>query len=231
MPYRQRVFLPLRASTGELSCERRWDDWNVQPPPYGGLSIDARSIAPSCLGGSAETTSLRYSCHAMSRRSRTKRSTQSGRFRGPHRPIDPQTTTLLAVLEYAHAIWSCFPSDAEHELPLAQSVVASIVDLVDHIRHTALAHSLASSSRSGGGAFDSATGLFEFTARSTWITLRGNRYQVLEGEFFAFVLEPHDAALQAAYGVSARVVSDGIQRLRRQCERGLATRLTGSKVT
>src|SRR5690606_34295192 len=33
------------------------------------------------------------------------------------------------------------------------------------------------------------------------------------GEFFAFVLEPHDAALQAAYGVSARVVSDGIQKI------------------
>ncbi|MGO6819990.1 hypothetical protein ACCS67_35170, partial [Rhizobium brockwellii] len=37
------------------------------------------------------------------------------------------------------------------------------------------------------------------------------RYQVLEGEFYRYVLEPHDVALKEIYGVGAREVAAGYQ--------------------
>ena len=38
-----------------------------------------------------------------------------------------------------------------------------------------------------------------------------HRYQVLEKEFFEFVLAPHDDALQQAYGVNSHAIALGIQ--------------------
>jgi virulence-associated protein VagC len=82
-------------------------------------------------------------------------------------------------------------------------------------------HSLASTSRAGGGEFGSATGQLEFHARSSWIMIRGNRYQVLEEEFFAYVLAPHDAALRDACGVGAAEVASGIQAIATAMREGL----------
>lgn len=42
-----------------------------------------------------------------------------------------------------------------------------------------------------------------FRALSTWVLLRGHRYQVREEGFFRFALAPHDDALKRAYGVGA----------------------------
>ena len=43
------------------------------------------------------------------------------------------------------------------------------------------------------------------------VLLRGNRYQVLEGEFYAFVLAPHDALLRETYGIGANEIAAGFQ--------------------
>jgi hypothetical protein len=43
------------------------------------------------------------------------------------------------------------------------------------------------------------------------VLIRGHRYQVLEREFFQFVLAPHEAALQKVYGVGAEAIAKGIQ--------------------
>ena len=37
-----------------------------------------------------------------------------------------------------------------------------------------------------------------FQAKTAWVLIRGNRYQVLEEEFFKFILKPHDEALRGA---------------------------------
>lgn len=52
-----------------------------------------------------------------------------------------------------------------------------------------------------------------FHALSTWVLIRGARYQVLEGEFFNFALDPHDDALRRTYGVGAQEIAIGIQAL------------------
>lgn len=150
---------------------------------------------------------------------------------GPREPYEEaETAQLLAALEYAHATWSCYPRSREGEHPLDEGEVARVIDLVGRIRQTALSHSLAASSRSDAGAFGPATGFIEFNARSTWIIIRGNRYQVLEGEFFEFVLKPHDEAIRRAYGVGSDTVAKGIQAIATSMREGFseaADRLEG----
>ncbi|WP_241837202.1 YecA family protein [Salinivibrio sp. ML290] len=51
----------------------------------------------------------------------------------------------------------------------------------------------------------------EFQIKSTWVMLRGNRYQVLEGEFYSYVLAPHDDVLKEVYGVGATAIAEGFQ--------------------
>lgn len=43
------------------------------------------------------------------------------------------------------------------------------------------------------------------------MTIRGNRYQVLEGEFYCYVLAPHDDLLREVYGAGATEIADGFQ--------------------
>lgn len=50
----------------------------------------------------------------------------------------------------------------------------------------------------------------ESTIVSNWVLIRGKRYQVMEEEFFRFVLEPHDDILQELYGIPASVLSQEI---------------------
>ena len=53
----------------------------------------------------------------------------------------------------------------------------------------------------------------EFQAKSSWLMLRGNRYQVLEGEFYQYVLAPHDDVLKDIYGIGAIEIAEGFQQL------------------
>ena len=43
--------------------------------------------------------------------------------------------------------------------------------------------------------------------------IRGSRYQVLEGEFYQYVLAPHDDILREIYGVGAVEIAEGFQEL------------------
>ncbi|AOE85912.1 hypothetical protein THL1_3364 [Pseudomonas sp. TCU-HL1] len=61
--------------------------------------------------------------------------------------------------------------------------------------------------------FGPSTKTLMFHALSTWVLVRGARYQVLEEEFFSFALAPHDEALRRVYGVGAQEVAQGIQDL------------------
>ena len=70
---------------------------------------------------------------------------------------------------------------------------------------------MATSAGRRDGEFGDYTSDVEFRAKSNWIMMRGNRYQVLEGEFYRFVLEPHDALLRDIYGVSAEDIAVGFQ--------------------
>ena len=70
---------------------------------------------------------------------------------------------------------------------------------------------MATSADSKDGVFGPDTADIEFHAKSTWVMLRGNRHQVLEGEFYRYVLAPHDDVLKEVYGVGAGDIAEGFQ--------------------
>ncbi|MCL1068696.1 SEC-C domain-containing protein [Shewanella olleyana] len=72
---------------------------------------------------------------------------------------------------------------------------------------------MTSSANTQNNDFGSNTADIEFHAKSSWLMLRGNRYQVLEGEFYQYVLAPHDDVLKEIYGVGAIEISEGFQQL------------------
>lgn len=70
---------------------------------------------------------------------------------------------------------------------------------------------MASSARTKTGVFGPDAADIEFRAKSTWVMLRGNRYQALEGEFYRYVLEPRDDVLREVYGASSDDIAEGFQ--------------------
>ena len=114
------------------------------------------------------------------------------------------------VLEYVHAVWSChggkFADGQVDEVKAAQ-----LLKECDELSSKAMFYAMASSQLSKASEFGEVSSTVEFQAKSAWTLIRGHRYQVLEDEFFRFVLTPHNEALKKAYGVDAQLIAEGIQ--------------------
>lgn len=113
------------------------------------------------------------------------------------------------VLEYVHAVLASTPE--QDDLTLDEAACAEIFDCAAKLRPVALLHAMVSSGGTEDGAFGPKTADVEARAKFAWIQLRGNRYQVLEGEFYAFVLAPHDEMLRKTYGMGASEIAAGFQ--------------------
>ncbi len=115
------------------------------------------------------------------------------------------------LLEYVHAVLATTSSQsAEH---LDESVCAEILTLAEELRSASMIAAMMIAMSTSEAQFGPATKDLMFRALSTWVLVRGARYQVLEEEFFSFALAPHDTALQRVYGVGAQEVAQGIQAL------------------
>jgi hypothetical protein len=114
------------------------------------------------------------------------------------------------VLEYVHAVWSChagqFVAGSVDEAKAAQ-----LLKECDELSSKAMFYAMASSQINKASEFGEVSSSVEFHAKSAWTLIRGHRYQVLEDEFFRFVLAPHNEALKKAYGVDAPFIAEGIQ--------------------
>jgi SEC-C motif len=124
---------------------------------------------------------------------------------------DNQKNSLLIALEYVHAVLSCFEEPPEGFGKFREEAAIDLLAIAEQIRSDAMSYSFASSPPRHGAEFGDETGRIEYTAKTTWVILRGNRYQVLEDEFLRFVLEPHDDALRHAYGIGRDEVAAGVQ--------------------
>jgi len=113
------------------------------------------------------------------------------------------------LLEYIHAVLSTDP--APDKVKFSEEKCAELFELSGKLRDKAMLYAMASSADKKNGAFGPNTADIEFHAKSSWVLLRGNRYQVLEGEFYRYVLEPHDVALKEIYGIGAEEVAAGFQ--------------------
>lgn len=113
------------------------------------------------------------------------------------------------LLEYVHAVLASDVAPAV--LSFDEGLCADLFELSCKLREQAMFFAMATSADTKDGIFGPDTSDIEFHAKSTWVLLRGNRYQVLEGEFYQYVLAPHDDVLKEVYGVSASDIAEGFQ--------------------
>lgn len=113
------------------------------------------------------------------------------------------------LLEYVHAVLASDlpPADVSFE----EAQCAELFELARKLREQAFSFAMATSADITDGVFGLDTADIEFRAKSIWVMLRGKRYQVLEGEFYRYVLAPHDDVLNEVYGVGATDIAAGFQ--------------------
>jgi len=117
---------------------------------------------------------------------------------------------IMFSLEYVHAVLSSHKTN-EYGKSSKTDDVQAVLNLATELRQHALMYCLVAAGRMPDGLFGPETGTVAMQAMTSWVTIRGHRYQALEAEFFEFVFEPHDDALRAAYGIGAKDVAAGIQ--------------------
>ncbi|MBJ9939652.1 SEC-C domain-containing protein [Burkholderia multivorans] len=128
------------------------------------------------------------------------------------------------LLEYVHAVLASDVAPAD--LAFDEAKCAELYELGRKLRQQALFFAMATSADTKDGVFGPDTADIEFHAKSTWVTLRGNRYQVLEGEFYRYVLTPHNDVLKEVYGVEAADIAEGFQAMANATRSGHADAIT-----
>lgn len=113
------------------------------------------------------------------------------------------------LLEYVHAVLAS--DKAPVDVNFDEALCAELFELCRNLREQAVLFAMASSADTKEGVFGPDTSDIEFHAKSNWVMLRGNRYQVLEGEFYRYVLAPHDNVLKEVYGIGAADIAEGFQ--------------------
>lgn len=145
------------------------------------------------------------------------------------RPNKKAIERFQLALEYLHAVWSCHvPTVAETD-PLNVAQAGKLFATLEHLQVATWRYCMTSSAANPLRKPDGAD--LEFHAKSTWTLIRGNRYQVLEEEFFRYVLGPHDDALRQAYGVGADEVAAGIQAIADALRSGMSDAVEGLEAT
>lgn len=127
------------------------------------------------------------------------------------------------LLEYVHAVLA---SDvAPENVAFNEDCCAELFELSKELRNKAMLFAVCSSAPTKEGIFGTDTAEIELHAKTTWVTLRGSRYQVLEGEFYRYVLAPHNDVLREVYGVGADDIADGFQDMSNATRTGHANAL------
>ncbi|SDG17492.1 YecA family protein [Thalassobaculum litoreum] len=122
---------------------------------------------------------------------------------------DNQISEIQFLLEYVHAVLA---SDAAFtDVRFDEAQCAELFELSRRLREQAMFFAMATAADTKEGLFGPDTADIEFHAKSTWVMLRGHRYQVLEGEFYRYVLTPHNDVLKEVYDICAADIAEGFQ--------------------
>jgi hypothetical protein len=113
------------------------------------------------------------------------------------------------LLEYVHAVLASDAAPADMTFDEAQC--AKLFELGRKLREQAIFFAMATSANTKDEIFGPDTAEIEFHAKSTWVMVRGNRYPVLEGEFYSYVLAPHNDVFKEVYDVGAADIAEGFQ--------------------
>lgn len=140
-----------------------------------------------------------------------KMTTGSGEPLAEHDTNGPSDTIneFQFLLEYVHAVLA---SDAAPDkVEFDEAKCEELFELSSKLKEQTMFFAMGSSADTENKDFGPNTADIEFQIKSTWVLLRGNRYQVLEGEFYNYVLAPHDDVLKEVYGVGASEIAEGFQ--------------------
>jgi len=135
-----------------------------------------------------------------------------------YRPDKKLVENFQLVLEYLHAVWSCHANLADERTPLDEAKAGALFDTFDELKTSNFLYCMSSSAANRSSATEGKT---ESQAKFSWALIRGNRYQVLEEEFFAFVLAPHADALQKIYGMEPNAIAAEIQAMANSIRTGV----------
>ena len=122
-----------------------------------------------------------------------------------------RTQEYQFMLEYLHAVWSGYTEFPSETNTLDESKVGLLEDTLGKLQHITMMYCATSARSQIKSKNDRQWADMEFNAKSAWALIRGNRYQVLEEEFFSFVLEPHADALRTAYKMEPNEIAAEIQ--------------------
>ncbi|MER9609979.1 SEC-C metal-binding domain-containing protein [Mesorhizobium sp. M0312] len=128
------------------------------------------------------------------------------------------------LLEYVHAVLAT--DAARSDATFNEGQCAELFELGRKLRKQAMFFAMVTSANTKDSVFGPDTADIEFRAKSTWVMLRGNRYQVLEGEFYRYVLTPHDDVLKEVYGIGATDIAAGFQAMTDASRSGHADAIT-----
>jgi len=118
--------------------------------------------------------------------------------------------TLLAM-EYVHAVWACYRRETGQGECHGEDEFQQVVKRAELLVDATSWYIMASTSPGQATIRGTDAGMMLFHSKSSWASMRGNRHVTLEGEFFSFVLAPHDDALVESYGMRATEVAEEIQ--------------------
>lgn len=138
--------------------------------------------------------------------------------------------TYQLVLEYMHAVWSCHANLPDEIQAVDEHKAGELMKIFSTLDSKTALYCMASSAVRTDDSVSGHSADTEFQAKSSWSLIRGHRYQVLEGEFFRFALEPHSNALKSAYGVDHCEIALGIQRISDAFRTGVSRAAEGLEV-
>ena len=138
-----------------------------------------------------------------------------------YRPDKSKVEEMQFVLEYVHAVWSSVTELADDGASLDEAKVATLFKTLEELRVNALLFGQMRAMARVGSTGDRRRGDLSILALGAWSNLRGRRHQVLEGEFLAFLLRPHDEALRRSYGMGAKAIAASVQAIADSTREGL----------
>lgn len=114
------------------------------------------------------------------------------------------------ALEYVHAVLSSH-AESENQGDESDALSQEVLTLAGELRKLSQNYCAVAARRYSGNLFGNHTRTLSYHAMSSWVSVRGYRYQYVESEFFEFVLAPHEDALKRAYGIGAAAIAKGLQ--------------------
>ncbi|HEX8615903.1 MAG TPA: hypothetical protein VF800_31870 [Telluria sp.] len=117
---------------------------------------------------------------------------------------------VMVALEYLHAVLSSNAS-TEDQNDGNDALYQEVLALAAQVRKLSMPYCTVAAEQYSSNRFGKHTRTLIFHVMLSWVCIRGYRYQPIEAEFFKFILEPHNDALNQIYGADATEIARGLQ--------------------